>query len=668
MHISTLFLTRTQNANKVRINTRETRTEMRIIMFVVNILAFMAAALFLACFFRESLVSVLPLTACALIAELYLLAFAGHLSATDLVSVLLLAAALIWLVCRGRGAALQEIRAKLTESSFLTVLVLLLVVGICVSGKVVTWWDDVNFWATDVKSLYALDGFAGKYTNAASEFGDYPPGAQLFKWWFVHMDPAQFREGLAFAGYYTLNLLFLAPLLGKVRGRNVPVLIMAAVSLWLFPGIAEVYGYQGFCADLTMACIYGNVLYAVVDREEHTELFYYGRIGMYLGLLVLVKSVGFIWAGFGIVFLVLHHLLESRRGQGARRGLLPVMAVAACPVLSGGSWMLFCLIMRRVTKTTATAVKYMTTDEYGLSGYMGDFAGAFAEAFFTLPLHKDKGLVIDLTPLACYLVICAVVIFLYKKKLLPERTGRLILWFGVISGALFYAIIFLAHITIFATETQYLEAAGMISSIERYGAPFTVGTLLFLALLWMERGERMFAGRSPFWQSYGTILVFVLFTALTAQWETGYDGLIGYRAHTEEALQTRSEMQDDASAALLEALRELQQPQARVLVVQEDEASRWVRNSYTNMEAAPVSLVYQGVRLEDATQEWLTEIMRASHAGYLFVNDTQADTGVLFDAMTQGAPFETQTLYQIVEGEGGICLTAVSAADEGRQP
>lgn len=65
------------------------------------------------------------------------------------------------------------------------------------------------------------------------------------------------------------------------------------------------------------------------------------------------------------------------------------------------------------------------------------------------------------------------------------------MWFGIVSGALFYAIIFIAHITIFATETQYLEASGMISSIERYGAPFTIGTLLFLAHIWMDCGERL---------------------------------------------------------------------------------------------------------------------------------------------------------------------------------
>ena len=82
------------------------------------------------------------------------------------------------------------------------------VMTVCVSSKVVSWWDDYNFWATDVKSLFYLDGFAGKYANAAPEFGDYPPGTQMIKWWFMHFSPGRFREGLMFAGYYFMNLSF----------------------------------------------------------------------------------------------------------------------------------------------------------------------------------------------------------------------------------------------------------------------------------------------------------------------------------------------------------------------------------------------------------------------------------------------------------------------------
>lgn len=62
-----------------------------------------------------------------------------------------------------------------------------------------------------------------------------------------------------------------------------------------------------------------------------------------------------------------------------------------------------------------------------------------------------------------------------------------------------------------------------------------------------------------------------------------------------------------------------------------------------------MGVVYRGVNLEDATKEWLTEEIRASHASYLFVTETQADTEELFRDMTGGTAFETETLYAIVD-------------------
>ena len=79
-----------------------------------------------------------------------------------------------------------QLRELFFAPSAIAAMVLLTGAVLLTGNKIATWWDDLNFWATDVKALYALDGFAAKYTNAASEFGDYPPGIQLLKWWFVH--------------------------------------------------------------------------------------------------------------------------------------------------------------------------------------------------------------------------------------------------------------------------------------------------------------------------------------------------------------------------------------------------------------------------------------------------------------------------------------------------
>ena len=645
-------------------------------MIVVNIAAFLICLFVLSYIWDKKPVEVLPVLTCILVLVLYALALLGHLSLIDIIAVVTIAAFLIYLVkCNKdqRADLGRHCLKNMTHVSTVTALALILFIVICTSQKVVTWWDDINFWATDVKSLYYLDGFASKYSNVAPEFGDYPPAAQLFKWWFLHFAPGNFNEGLAFAGYYTMNIIFMLPVLRKLKGKNPVIMILMALSIWFIPSVAEVYGYNGFCADLTLACVYGGFLFAVTDRGDFKdvpieedgkkqekrkgcEYFYYMRLALYLGVLVLVKSVGFIWAAFGLVFFFLYQVSEKKTAI--------VWTPVVLPIITGGSWLLFCLVMRRVTRTTATAVKYITTDEYGLSGYMSDYAKAFLEAFVKLPLHQEKSALLNLSPLAFYICICLIVILFYHKGIMPKRQGRIILMFSVISGAVFYGIIFIAHITIFANETQYLEPAGMISSIERYGAPFTIGTLIFLANIWMEYGECILESKklqlrireSIFLHKYGTCLALILFVALTAGYKSGYYGLIGYRSDVEEQLAGRAAMIDEDAQTFLEVLQPFAigsgiYPETRILYIQRDDTPRWVKNSYVNLEASPISVVYKSVNLNDAPADWMEAEIRASHAFYVYVESTDADAEEVFAGMMTEGDFSCEKLYRI-EGDG----------------
>ena len=636
---------------------------------VLHVCAVLLCTAVLAYRFRVTLVETMPVFICMLVLVLYALAMLRHLAWIDGIALLMVVSSVAWLVSRPKETRREFAvicMRNMTDASFITAVILLIAVAFSTFSKVVTWWDDINFWATDVKALYFLGGFAGKYGNAAPEFGDYPPGAQLIKWWFLHLSPHTFHEGLAFVGYYTMNMTFLLPLLRKLKGRNAVVMILMAAALWLFPSIAEVYGYEGFCADLTMACIYGGFLLAVTDRETTSDAFYYGRLALYLSVLVLVKSIGFVWVLFGLLFFILYQFCGRTEPECGGDPPLPhadkrrLVFVALPPIVTGISWMAFCLLMRRITKTTATAVKYVTTDEYGISGYTGEFAKAFVKAFVGSPLHKDRSFVLDLTPLGLYLCICLLVIIFYRARILPKRAGRIVLWFSVISGALFYAIIFVAHITIFATETQYLEASGMISSIERYGAPFTVGTLLFLAGVWIDGSERLFSDTKlpAFFCRYGGYLCFILFVALTAGYRVGYDGLIGYRGSTEDKLKERAAMIGADEQRFLDALGVLgKEHGTRVCYIRRDDEPRWVNNSYAAYEASPISVVYKSVNLADAPTEWMTEEIRSSHAAYLYAEETDADAGAVFDTVMREGTFSCGVLYAVTDDGTEIKLT-----------
>lgn len=636
-------------------------------MALVNISAFLVLILILSVFFKEKIVDVLPMAACILVLILYVLAFARRLSFIDWIGaafLILVPAALLRLKKEERCRLREEIAEKLSHPGVLVAVLVLVGTAVLVSGRIATWWDDVNFWAADVKALWALDGFAEKYTNAVSEFGDYPPGIQLMKWWFVHLHPAAFSEGLMFAGYYFGVFVFLMPLTGRLNGKNPVVTGLAAVCLWAFPSVAEAFYLQGMCADLVMAVIYGAFLVSVFDEEGHTKGFYNLRLSLYLAVLVLVKSVGFLWAAFALIFLWIRRM--KKQGQSAAV-LRPLLCITAAPALTGGSWLLFCLMMRRVAKLTGAAVSIAAGNApVLLPGTEEKLLKAFAEAFVFWPLHRGKTWALDFSPLSMFLLICLLIGVFYRLKILQKTEAVFLGIFLPVSGLVFYGINLVSHLTIFAAETQYLDPFSMVSSIERYGAPFTVGSLYFLAGLFLIREREVFAGgagrawAAPFWKQYAAYLICFAFVILSANWPEVYNSLHGYRKELEAEKAVRAEMITPESAAFLEMTAQLDVGNGlRILYVKDASVNQWVKNAYVAFEASPVSLIFGSLDTEKMNSGDLWNAMDASHAGYLYADEVRGEPEELFAPYTE--TFKTGMLYRIVKENGQIRLEEAKA-------
>lgn len=615
------------------------------IMFMIQIAAFLILLLVLAQKFKIQLVEAFPVGCSLWILMLYVLSFFRALTVSDFISCLGIAALLIYLIKIQKGRR-REIfrfaRQELLGAGTITALLMVIIMTICVSGKVVSWWDDYNFWATDVKSLFYLDGFAHKYTNAAAEFGDYPPGTQMMKWWFLHFSAGEFKEGLMFAGYYFMNLAFLFPLLKIIKKRNVLQMAAGAVMLWLFPAVAESFWCHGGCADLSMAVVYGAFLTAVVDRDGHSRLFYYGRQTLFLMVLVLCKNTGFIWVAFGLLFDYGYHLLAHRtekyskeEKRADRRALL---IVTLMPVAVELSWLGFCLINRRVAKLTGAAVK-MATGEMNIPAYQEEMVHAFVEAFVKWPLHKWKTIAIDLSPLALYLLLLLFVILLYKFKMLEKRKAYYVGGFLALTGVVFYSFNLLSHLTIFAVETQYLEPYGMASSIERYGAPFMIGGLYLIAFYTMQ-------GRNA---PAGAVLC-MAFVLLTTDYESAYRGLLGYQEMKADELARREELVDEKAEKFLKAIGAGEKGSiGRVLYLRDISDISWVRNTYVGFEAAPVSVMYGNVDADVFKGQDIIKAIEEAHAGFLYVDELAGNGKELFKPFTGEEDFEYGCLYKVIE-------------------
>ena len=639
-------------------------------MAVIQILALILIILYFSYYFKERMVDVLPMVVSLLVLVLYGLAFIHRLSWLDGINCFVVGAAILLLILKGKEKRRELFafgKRELLHPGWLVAVFTIVVVTVCVSGKVVNWWDDYNFWATDVKSIFYLDGFAQKYCNVAAEFGDYPPGTQMMKWWFLHLSPEVFNEGLMFAGYYAMNLVYLMPLLRKLSGKNVFVFLLVSLGLWMFPSVAEEFYLTGSCADLTMGAIYGAFLAAVLDEEGHEKLFYYGRLTLYLMVLVLVKNVGFMWAGFGILFMIGYRLLvwKQEKRTVCENGKKEVMAVAVAtilPMITEGSWLLFCLRMRRVAKLTGTAVN-MAANGVQLPDYSDKLIQTFVEAFFLWPLHRWKTVGIDLSPFALYVLILVLLIVLCRKGRLSKGQGVFCVCFMAVSGIVFYAINLISHLTIFAIEEQYLQPFGMVSSIERYGAPFTIGGLYLTAFLYLNGKKTEGEAKGRIYVPY---LVCVCFVLLFADHKMAYEGLISYRDGVEEIVNSREEILSGAAQEFLQVLEESEEVKGiadrhgmRVLYLKDGRDASWVQNTYVSFEAAPVSVMYSNFRPEEWGTETVIQAVSESHAGYVYVEYAGEGGDILFKDMVQGEGFCYNTLYKVEAAEGCLRLTEV---------
>ena len=90
------------------------------------------------------------------------------------------------------------------------------------------------------------------------------------------------------------------------------------------------------------------------------------------------------------------------------------------------------------------------------------------------------------------------------------------------------------------------------------------------------------------------------------------------------------------------------------------DAAQWVRNTYISFEASPVSVLFGGIG-EDTTSGQVWELVQASHAGYLYADETDEALKELFAPYTE--EFAWKTLYRIQMNDGTL-----NTGKSGRKP
>ena len=618
-------------------------------MLFIVILALLLLSGTVALRYKKSILDVITVFFAALILTLYVLAFFRGMKIVAAIAIIVicLVVANVFLKARRSGgngfAELLNILKLIADPYVIWFVLITSLVGIATKDMIFTWWDDINFWSSDAKQLFYLNGFPGKYGNVSPEFGDYPPVTSIAKWLFLQIRGKEYTESLQFLGYFCLNGVFLLPLLGKIKeytdGAKAGKVAKWAVSLvfviaaLLIPGVFNGIIYYGTPADVTMAIVYGALLLAIYDSSGHGNLFYFARIALYAGVLLLTKTVGFEWTLFALVF----YLLMGKRDKAIWASVFGAGAFF-------GSWSIFCLINRRVAKLTGASIKMATSGSYTAPDNTGDKLKFFAEGFAFEPMHSDHNFTVDLSALAAVLLIFSFVFILYNMKILGRIETKKIALFTLITGLIAYGIVFIAHISIFQGEDQYLNAFAMGISIARYCAPFTLGSFYLLSGIMFNRLKRK-SGKS--YRIAATLML--LFIFLTADYTGVYKYLAGYRATLSDDVAGVSDMVGDEGRKIAGAVSDERYFGKRVLIFRDGHDYYWVHNAYINKEASPVPLVYADYLAETDTPQSIMDKIRASHAEYIYVEDETGESEKVFSEIIKNGEYRPGVVYSLAE-------------------
>lgn len=423
------------------------------------------------------LVEAQPFTFSTLILLLYFFAFFNHMWLVDAIAVIgCLVLCIFFLKIRNKAACFQDIKKSILQPSFILFTIVSIVGILLLASRGVRTWDELNFWAVDVKSLFYLQGFASKGFNCSPLYGDYPPASQLVEAWFTHLF-GKYDEGLTLSAYFLVIQIYFFPVISRLP-KIKDICILA--GMWMFfvfsfgPDIMN-----DRSADVLMAFVFGSILVFAFNNKSKQWISYIS-MSLLLAVLVLTKSIGIQWSIFAIIFIIGIDIVREKK----------INRKWACcivfPIAIYESWIIFCKVFERTTYLVTslnTAVQGQKEDL--LVQYGKKLAITFSRALFLKQQNSIFG--IGVSVFVCFLLILIFVLILYKIKALNKSEFRFIFGFVFTCGVIEYGILLFSVETMFIDEYEnYLNVEHMVMLLRRYGCPYLIGSLMLILSIWFK--------------------------------------------------------------------------------------------------------------------------------------------------------------------------------------
>jgi len=665
-------------------------------MFVFTVIAIFLASIIIA--YKEDTKTcdtVWPICI-VMILLLYVLAFFRCLWLVDYIGIGILGIMLVWIL---KNNLYKEIFIRFATSQNLAIIVVMILIFVWQKDAKVDLLGENLFYAADVKSLYILNGFARPYGTVIPAYGDYPPGMQLFQWFFLHMSPNGFREGMGIVGYSFLNMALLMPLLRYIRfirkadhdiqlddtdvdvrvtenkkyrfvyesyhvkskfkvhitgDREEPkekasamewlvlfgINTIVCMSFALIPSMAYSSGIITAMPDVTLGIAFGMMVLSILETKRETHR-YYLRILLYGSLIILLRT----WGILLLLSAVVVAAIKIRNDRDYIDDIKYIIAVPALWMIEIASWVLLCIINHRHSELTGYLLRAFT----GKTGMVTQFFHKLLELSKSLTIAavmSDRISLLRLSPFIVVLIFVLILKLLFIKGVIEEKERQILSKYAVAMFIAVYALIFFEYIHIWENPILTLTEA-----IERYGLPYMVGLIVITIGLWVKLcdTEKMDVAlregnidrqinndaAKAVYVVYGILVLFILLTA---------DYSFLSKGKTKKLVSSQYDNASGAEHFIREAGDHVELRGRRVLYLLSDSVDD-VDKAKLSYEVSPVAVVYAQIT-DDFSADVLKDVILNSHAQYIYCDTAGENISGILSNMC-GEIWESGRIYQI---------------------
>ena len=423
-----------------------------------------------------------------------------------------------------------------------------------------TGWDEFSHWAISIKFLFLNNQIY--QAKDALPIGHYPPGQQIFQYWFLISAQSGWSEKLIL---YSQTFFSLAGLLfisnsSLLNQRYAFAYFVASILIvhWL-SNLGSTFFH--IYPDALFGILFASALIMVAEPKKSTM--HYLSLATILSTLVLEKQIGLVLAGMIIVWMLLEGLLPSLGQQAyshSKSRFLGVLLCTSTIAFSAISWGIY----SSPSPTPSTARSPATTlqssssipeytsiknsDHWELHTYLKNLKtkipliSTVENSYDQLlkiglplrivnildalwhkardPLYRADSLNLSI-PIYSFLLAClSLIIFFYLKSYsTADRRAALLTLFTYLNLFVYITFLLFAYLFFFS---EY--EANKLASFERYIGTYAIALCLSIAICffnYISALQKIFC--YLFLIIFFAVCIILMPSRLVSQWTNGFD-------------------------------------------------------------------------------------------------------------------------------------------------